>query len=289
MNKHLYFNQLNKLLDTNEEKFVLNNKELNDYSKIAFLASDINYSFKTVVSRNCLKIISISNNKIDDNKINMLLSKFKDKYSKNINSNILIFILNQFNKYDYKTIIDLSFFYYCFHKAFNIKESDYLFISLAINNKDSINKINNYCYNKLTNERINELIEIIKQDGYSYILNDNLYWKTFNPKLRINKKLVKAFFTNTLKNETENNDINKNTSSNIPTEVLTATNILLNHLGINFNNNDIYNKKIKTLILKTDELINEFDNMQDWEKLAKWKVFISEWNKISKEALDDRD
>ena len=48
------------------------------------------------------------------------------------------------------------------------------------------------------------------------------------------------------------------------------------------------NSKLEEVIAITDELINNFDSMQDWEKLMNWNNFVSDWKTIMGDALNDR-
>ena len=44
--------------------------------------------------------------------------------------------------------------------------------------------------------------------------------------------------------------------------------------------------KLEEVLAITNELIDNFDSMQDWEKLMNWKKFVTDWKTIMGDAMN---
>lgn len=150
--------------------------------------------------------------------------------------------------------------------------------------------------NLFNHQEIDELLDLIANYGYSYIDNGILYWKIYSPKLELTSQEIQESFTVISHNEVveEENKKEEQPSNEINIQpvnaVFTAKDalyLIAKEFGMTLTENDAENK-LNELIATTTELINDFNEMPDWEKLRNWDKFMEGWSLITGEILNDR-
>ena len=72
-----------------------------------------------------------------------------------------------------------------------------------------------------------------------------------------------------------------------PLTAKTAINFLAKEFGMTISEDDSKHR-LEELVATTNELILNFDSLQDWEKLKSWEQFVKDWQSIMGEAMNDR-
>ena len=244
-----------------------------------FLKSNLMFSYDLLQSRNGVKIAGLSKGHTNGEDVEFIKS-----YSL-IDENIAIHILNQF--YDYKDEVDIMSIAAVYNSILKMTTVKNLFVSL---NEDLIDKI--YTISKedfSSRQHLEQTVTDIKKYGYCFEKDNETYWKLYKTNVEINNDKVNDFFTvisEIIEEESKCPIVEK---EKIVTKEFTAQdalNLLAQEIGLI--PSEKINSKLEEVIAITDELISNFDSMQDWEKLMNWNKFVSDWKTIMGDALNDR-
>lgn len=256
--------------------------------KLLYLEADSDLCFNLYKSRNSVKIMSVKPNTAKNNErlkefhnissltwneISFIAAPFIDKAT----DNDIMDILNL-----YATILD---------KALNNETAIFFAIESASKLHDLVSPIYNY-------DKVAHLYNLIRKYGYSFERDRMLYWKTANSSVFITDEEINEFFSVINPNkkevtETEHPISPKREIEEIPKEnipVMTthsALSLIAKELGISLDENES-RQKLEELVAITNELILNFDELEDWEKLKNWDKFIKDWQSIMGEAMHDR-
>lgn len=243
-----------------------------------FLKSNLAFSYDLLQSRTGIKIAGLSKGYINSNEELELVKSYSL-----IDENIAIHLLNQFNQY--KDTVDIMSIASVYNAILKVLEVKNLFVSL---NDELIEKIYATSKNDFSSRHhLEETIQDIKKYGYCFVKDNETYWKLYKTNVEINNDKVNDFFTvieEIINEESTHPVIEKEVTKEFTAQ--DALNVLAQELGLI--PSEKINSKLEEVIAITDELINNFDSMQDWEKLMNWKNFVSDWKTIMGDALNDR-
>lgn len=298
---------LNRLKELIKDDIINNDSEINSFDiqriaikynssshdiitalKLLYLEANPNLCFNLYKSRNSVKIMSVKKNKVHLN--NELL---KDYHNISILSgNEIKFVAAPFyNKVSDTDIIDILNLYAMLIDVVDNNRA----IFFAIENVDVFYGLVRSTY---TFDRALELYKIIRQHGYTFERDGVLYWKTANSQVDITKEEVDEYFTviKTTKDmivrreEEVDNSPKREVEENVPTPIMTTHNalsLIAKELGISLDENES-RQRLEELVATTNELILNFDELEDWEKLRNWDKFVKDWQSIMGEAVHDR-
>lgn len=253
----------------------LSHSSLTTFVQKQFLESNLLFKYKLLNSRNGIKIVELQKGcKVEEKDLEM----FRDFAS--VTNNEAIHIINQFEDVNHKvSTIEIALVY-------NIITSNSKVNHFECINDELINivyKSSNYFESKSHVENI--FNDIIKY-GYCFKKNGLHYWKMYvdSP---IDDKEIEHFFTvNELESNEQKEDIDK--ELNVIDNNFTAhdaLNLLAKELG--FVSIENTRSKLEEVLAITNELIENFNSMQDWEKLMNWNNFVNDWKTIMGDALND--
>lgn len=244
-----------------------------------FIESNLLFRYDLLQSRSGIKIAGLSKG-IDPDEVD--LDYFTGFTS--IDRDKALHILNQF--YDVKNKTEITDIMVIYTSILNISEKNNLFVCL---NEELIENIYNYSSKYFTSKQhLEETIKDIIKYGYCFKRNGEYYWKMYKTNIQLNKEEIDQFFT-VIDVQLENIEENKPVivqEEIVDKEFTTqdALNLLAKELGlISIEKTE---SKLKEVLDITNELINNFDSMQDWEKLMNWKKFVNDWKTIMGDALN---
>lgn len=256
----------------------LRHSSLAIFIQTQFLKSNLMFCYDLIQSRNGIKIAGLSKGCKNDTEIDALKKRFSL-----IDDNIATYILNQFNNSrDNVDIMSITAFY---NAILKVTEVNNLFIALDNNLLD---KIYLMAKNDFTSElHLKNTVEEIKKYGYCFNRDDKTYWKLYKTNIEVNKDKASDFFTvinEIIEEESEYPIVEK--EKIITQEITTqdALNLLARELGLA--PIEKISSRLEEVVAITNELINDFDSMQDWEKLMNWNKFVTDWKTIMGDALN---
>lgn len=242
-----------------------------------FLKSNLMFDYDLIRSRNGIKIIGLSKGYKNEVEINTL-----KKFSL-IDDNVAMYILNQFHRYENN--VDILSIAAVYNAILKVSEAKNLFIAL---DRSLIDTIYLTSKNDFTSKlHLENTIEEIKKYGYCFIKDNKVYWKLYKTDIDIENENVIEFFTvinETIEEESEYPTVKKEKIVSEKFTIQDALNLLAKELGLT--PIEKTNSKLEEVVAITDELINDFDSMKDWEKLMNWNKFVSDWKIIMGDALN---
>lgn len=256
--------------------------------KLLYLEAESELCFNLYKSRNSVKIISIKPNIAKDNEN---LQNFYNISS--LTKEEILFTSAPFiGKIADEDILDiLNLYATILDKISDSKTAIYFAIENAA-------KLYNLVYPTYRYEKVEYLYNLIKDYGYSFERDNMLYWKTANSSANITESEIDDFFSVINRNKKEITEIKNPISPQREIEednqkinsVMTthdALSLIAKELGISLDENES-RQKLEELVAITNELILNFDELEDWEKLKNWDKFIKDWQAIMGEAMHDR-
>lgn len=249
-----------------------------------YLTSDTDFRFEFIKGRKNNKIIAFEPFKLEST-----LPIENIRLDVTLPEGHILYLLNQF----YGKIPEAKIYKIALLYSELVNHANKYTIYMAIYKKSTA------VYEKMANifnhNEIDELLDLIAQHGYSYIENGVLYWKIYSPMLELTSEEIQENFTVISHNEVvEENKIIEQPSEEINIQpanaVFTAKDaisLIAKEFGMTLTENDAENK-LNELIATTTELINDFNEMPDWEKLRNWNKFMEGWSLITGEILNDR-
>lgn len=260
-----------------------NESEVMEFVQTSFLKSDADFRYYLTKTRRGVKIAAIKKFEIDPVAIEFQL----DNES---NESLVCYMLSQFlGKVSEIKIRQITKFYKSLSDYLNIDENNnIIYIAIDTKSKNIYTQLSHY-----NRDEIDELIELIKEHGYAFERDGILYWKTHSPNADITSEDLNESFSvmNTnkeiIKEIPEDITIEELPAVTKPLTAKTAINFLAKEFGMTISEDDSKHR-LEELVATTNELILNFDSLQDWEKLKSWEQFVKDWQSIMGEAMNDR-
>ena len=244
-----------------------------------FIESNLLFHYDLVQSRNGIKIAGLSKGYTPNETDLDLLTSFTL-----IDESRATHILNQF--YDVKDkveIIDITAVYNSI--LYNVEKIN-LFICLNEELIDIIYK--NSSKDFTSRQHVEKTIKDIIKYGYCFKRNDEYYWKMYKTNIQVDKEEIDQFFTIINEEleiiEEEKPVVIQEKIVNKEFTAQEALNFLAKELGLV--TIEKTESKLEEVLAITNELIDNFDSMQDWEKLMNWKKFVTDWKTIMGDAMN---
>lgn len=264
-------------------------KEVMEYVQTSFLKSNHEFRYYLTKTRRGIKIAAIKKFEFDPAAIEFLLDT-------EINESLACYMLSQFlGKLSEIKIKQLTKFYISLLNTFKSDDNDeFIYIAINTNSKNIYAQLSEY-----NRDEIDEFIGLVREHGYSFDRDGMLYWKTYSPRASITTSDLEESFSavnntkesieDTLKEEIEivKDPPSIMTTIEAPLTAKKALSVLAKEFGLSVAE-DNSKHKLEELIVMTDELILNFDGLQDWEKLKSWDQFMKDWRSIMGEAMNDR-
>lgn len=297
---------LNRLKELIKDEVINNDSEINSFDiqriaikfnstshdiitalKLLYLEANPDLCFNLYKSRNSVKIMSVKKNKVHFNN-----ESLKDYHNIScLSGNEIKFVAAPFyNKASNGDIIDILNLYAMLIEA--IDNSGAVFF--AIENVDVLYGLVKHTF---TFDKVLELYKLIRQYGYTFERDGVLYWKTANSQVDITKEEIDEYFTviKTTKDVMVKEEAHVDNSpvgeiEETPAPAMTTHNalsLIAKELGISLDENES-RQRLEELVATTNELILNFDELEDWEKLRNWDKFVKDWQSIMGEAVHDR-
>lgn len=299
--------ELNKLKELIKDDIINNDSEINSFDiqriavkfnstsyniitalKLLYLEANPDLCFNLYKSRNSVKIMSVKKNKVHFNN-----ESLKDYHNiSSLSGAEIRFIAAPFNnKASNGEIIDVLNLYAMLIDSIDSTNA----VFFAIENVDALY---NLVSDVFTFSKVLDLYKLIRKYGYTFERDGVLYWKTANSKVSITKEEVDEYFTviKTTKDivaeeeETVDNSPEREIEETVSAPVMTTHNalsLIAKELGISLDENES-RQRLEELVATTNELILNFDELEDWEKLRNWDKFVKDWQSIMGEAVHDR-
>lgn len=253
-----------------------------------FLTCDTNFTYDLSQTRNGVKIVALELFNLDVYSIEYLTEKKGEEA-------LAIYILSQFaNKLPIEDIKKIFEFYkalYSHTDLTNVSDNALYF---------AITKENDRIYNQIidfnkSKEEIDYLLDLIVNNGYAFIKGDYIFWKTYSPNANLSDKDAKDAFTvivnkpfeETPQKESVKEILEVEKFVDTPLTVSKAISFLAKEFGLTLDEDESKNK-LEEMVAMTNELIMNFNDLQDWEKLKSWDKFVKDWQTIMGEAMNDR-
>lgn len=244
-----------------------------------FIKSDNDFKYEIAYGKHGFKVIALLKSEpLNEEAIN----KFK---AKSIDLDLAKYINNQFSELELEKRIEIALFHKTLANVYDL--SDYYLIAFS---KSEV------FYNKLKQDYskadVDNMLGLIL--NYGYACQDNqIFWKIYNPygiidnnkeHLLIDDKSIKQ-----KKDDIKDIPINEDKPKIIQKDmsVKDAITLIANEYGMSLARDDSKHK-LEELIATTNELINNFNELPDWEKLKSWDDFMQVWQTIMREAINDR-
>lgn len=250
-----------------------------------YLTSDTDFRFEFIKGRKNNKITAFEPFKLEST-----IPIENIKLDVALQESHIIYLLNQFyGKISEAQICKIALLY---SELVNHANQYTIYMAICKNSTAVYDKL----ANKFSHSEVDEILNLIAEHGYSYIDNGILYWKIYSPKLELTSKEIEESFSVISQNEVveEKNKEEEQPVKEINTQpvetVFTAKDalyLIAKEFGMTLTENDAENK-LNELIATTTELINDFNEMPDWEKLRNWDKFMEGWSLITGEILNDR-
>lgn len=274
------------LLTNIAESCNVSEKDVMEYTQTSFLKSDYSFRYYLTKTRRGIKIAAIKKFDFDPVAIEFLLDN-------EIKEPLAQYMLSQFlGKLSEIKIKQLTKFYISLLNTFKSDDNDeFIYIAINTNSKNIYAQLSEY-----NRDEIDEFISLIREHGYSFDRDGMLYWKTYSPKASITiSDLEDSFSAVNNSKETiseppkviEQVEEMPVVTTNMPLTAKKALSVLAKEFGLSIAE-DNSKHKLEELIVMTDELILNFDSLQDWEKLKSWEQFVKDWHSIMGEAMNDR-
>lgn len=285
LNGKLY---LIKDIDSIAKECNVSKKEVIQTIQKAYLTSFSNFKYDLTETRNSVKILAL-----DNPNYNINLVEYMCGSCDGINAAKARYILSQFSpQLDIEDIKKIYEFYIDITTPIN---SDLEILYLAIDRDSDSNNI--YIKTRFDVREVNHILGLITKYGYSYEKDKVLYWKAYSPNVEIDDEdLINQFSIlarkekekeETFNQETNNYKCKCNDKANFVLDTRTALNHIAKELGICLTEKES-EQRLDEVIATTNELISNFDNLPDWEKLKSWDKFVSDWKAIMGDAINDR-
>lgn len=252
-----------------------------------FLTCDTNFSYDLSQTRNGFKIVALDYFNPTTESVNAVIDN-------NNQIELAVFMLSQFNnKISTKDIKDIIKFYEalvtCSEQS-NLSNNA-LFFAITKQDNRIYNQINNSGYS-ISSSKIDYLLDLIITHGYAFEKDNYIFWKIYSPNAEVSDEDTKVAFTVVNKDislKEENKEIQEKEEivKEEPLTIGKAFNFLAKELGLALNENESKNK-LEEMVAMTNELIMDFNDLQDWEKLKSWNKFVENWQTIMREATNDR-
>lgn len=250
----------------------LNHSSLTAFIQKQFLQSNLMFRYKLLNSRNGIKIVGLQKG-CDVSEKDMEM--FQDFAS--VSKEETIHIINQFDDVKHKvSTVEIALVYNLIVKDSKINHFECL-------NDELINKVYESSNYFESQAHVESIFNDIKQYGYCFKRNDQYYWKMYTT-TPINEYETSRFFT---VNEQPAEEQQPEDKPQVVQELTAqdALNFLAKELG--FASVENTRSKLDEVLAITNELIDNFNSMQDWEKLMNWNNFVNDWKTIMGDALND--
>lgn len=264
--------EINSIMN-NSNLSCLSHSSLTTFVQKQFLQSNLSFKYKLLNSRNGIKIIELREGHKVTKKDMDILGDFAG-----VSENEAAHIINQFEDVNFKVnIAEIALIYNIITKNTEVTHFYCLneeLINFVYKNSDD------YFESKAHIEGV--INDIIKY-GYCFKRNNQYYWKMYI-KTSMEEADINQFFTVNEKSV----DMKQPVEQNKVVQELTAQdalNILAKELG--FASIENTKSKLEEVLAITNELIDNFNSMQDWEKLMNWNNFVNDWKTIMGDALND--
>lgn len=254
-----------------------------------FLTCDINFTYDLSETRSGVKIVALEAFTPDVNSIEYLIDKKNEE-------SLAIYMLSQFaNKLPIEDIKKIFYFYKALYSHTDITNisKDALYFAITKENDRIYNQVFDFIKSK---EEIDYLLDLIVNNGYAFIKGDYIFWKIYSPNADLSDKdasdaftviVNKSFDKTSQKEEPAKEIVEVKKFVKEPLTVSTAISFLAKEFGLTLDENESKNK-LEEMVAMTNELIMNFDDLQDWEKLKSWDKFVKDWQAIMGEAMNDR-
>lgn len=231
-------------------------------------------NFTVIPTRNDgLNVIQCKYEPISDKDTEAVMDKLRITDYSQKNYDEVNFLINQFKH----SVPDFMFYKIC-EFYYKIKESSLV----------DVDKVK-YVYiteqyitaNKISTEMLNSILTV----GYALRTDDGVIkWKIFNDKElpvkeEIEEEKPKVIATSTM-SIPDSANIN-----NLAVSIKFLADKLLKEVGVEPKEE----LDTKALLKDLDDLFNEYESMEDWEKMKNTNTFINTWKEIRKEYFNDRD
>lgn len=265
--------EIHSIMDNGRLSYLCHSS-LTTFVQKQFLESNLLFKYKLLNSRNGIKIVELYESYKPQQKDIEAIMDFAA-----INEKEIIHLFNQFyDVSDKVNIAEIALVY----KAIT-KSTSSNFICLDNNLINLIYKNSNNYFKTIT--YVEEIIKDIIKYGYCFKRNNQYYWKMYVDTTINNEEIDQFFTVNELDLEDkENPDEVKNQLIDKNFTTQDALSLLARELG--FLPIENTKSKLEEVLAITDELIDDFDSMKDWEKLMNWKNFVSNWKTIMGDALN---
>ena len=265
--------EIHSIMDNGRLSYLCHSS-LTTFVQKQFLESNLLFKYKLLNSRNGIKIVELYESYKPQQKDIEAIIDFAA-----INEKEIIHLFNQFyDVSDKVNIAEIALVYKAITKSTNSS-----FICLDNNLINLIYKNSNNYFKTIT--YVEEVIKDIIKYGYCFKRNNQYYWKMYADTTINNEEIDQFFTVNELDLEDEKNPDemqNQLIDKNFTTQ--DALSLLAKELG--FLPIENTKSKLEEVLAITDELIDDFDSMKDWEKLMNWKNFVSNWKTIMGDALN---
>ncbi len=251
----------------------------------SYLQSYCGFKYDLTKTRNGVKILALEKPIYNVNSIEYMADSYDSP-----NSDVAKYILSQFAPHvELEDIRKIYEFYTDITYDMN-KDLDILYLAI---NKESESL---YIKTRFNIREVDYILNLIAKHGYSYEKDNVLYWKAYSPNATIEEEDLINQFTiinkkvdNTQQKETitQQEDLKQEQIKPIRLDTRTALSHIAKELGVPLSENDS-REKLEEMVATTNELITNFGELPDWEKLKSWNTFVLDWQAIMGDALNDR-
>lgn len=284
LNNKLY---LMKDIDLIAQECDVSKKEVTQTIQKSYLTSFYDFKYDLTNTRNSFKILALEKPNYNPSLVEYICGKYDG-----IEASKARYILSQFSpQVDIEDIKKIYQFYIDLTNPIE-NDLDVLYLAIHIESSDI------YIKTRFNVREVNNILELINRYGYSYKKDKVLYWKTYSPNVEINnEEIINQFSIISKKEEVVKEESSKEDNKNNKCDcdnkdkVVLDTKIALNHiakeLGLCLTEKES-EQKLDEVIATTNELISNYNNLPDWEKLKSWSKFVSDWEAIMGDAINDR-
>ena len=260
-------------------------KDVTKVIQKSYLQSYSNFKYDLTKTRNSIKILALEKPVYNVNSIEYMADSYDSP-----NSDVARYILSQFAPHvELEDIKKIYEFYTDITYDMN-KDLDILY--LAINRESE----SLYIKTRFSVREVDYIVDLIAKYGYAYEKDNILYWKAYSPNVIVEEEDLIDQFTiinkkmdNIQEKETviQQEDLKQEQIQTMRLDTRTALSHIAKELGMPLNENDS-REKLEEMVATTNELITNFGELPDWEKLKSWNTFVLDWQAIMGDALNDR-
>ena len=260
-------------------------KDVTKVIQKSYLQSYSNFKYDLTKTRNSIKILALEKPVYNVDSIEYMADSYDSP-----NSDVAKYILSQFAPHvELEDIRKIYEFYTDITYDMN-KDLDILY--LAINRESE----SLYIKTRFSVREVDYIVDLIAKYGYAYEKGNILYWKAYSPNVTVEEEDLIDQFTiinkkmdNIQEKETviQQEDLKQEQIQTMRLDTRTALSHIAKELGMALNENDS-REKLEEMVATTNELITNFSELPDWEKLKSWNTFVLDWQAIMGDALNDR-